>query len=236
MKITVVRNDLQVPPGHIERVIRDRGHGFELVCLDEGDQLPDLDQVEAVVVLGGEMGVYDVAAFPYLLEEKAFLTAAVEAGIPVLGVCLGCQLLAESLGGSAYLADGPELTLAPLPVEVDDEVVSLLAGGPTLTIHRDTWDLPPGGTLIARSDRYNQAFRFGSALGIQSHPEVDEAIVESWMTRAAGEKVAREEGLDASAVLTSFRSVADEVSDLADEFFGAWLIEAEQRQVSNAAP
>jgi len=230
VKVTVIRNDPQVPPGHIERVTRDRGHEIDLIRLDDGDELPSLDDVEAVVVLGGEMGAYDVDGYPYLAEEKAFLRGAVEVDIPVLGVCLGCQLLAETLGGSAYLADRPELTFAPLSMEVDDHVVGVLAGGPTLIIHRDTWDLPPGGMLVSRSDRYHQAFRFGSALGIQSHPEADEEIVDSWLTTEQGERLARSAGVEAFDVLASFRSAASQVSDLADEFFGAWLDEAESRR------
>lgn len=232
MKVTVIRNDRNVPPGHIERVVRDRGHVFELIRLDEGDELPNRDDVEAVVVLGGEMGVYDADTYPFLTEELAFLRAAVEGDVPVLGVCLGCQLLAESLGGSAYLADSPEVSFAPLPAEIDDGVVRALALGPTLTIHRDTWDLPPGGTLVARSDRYNQAFRLGSALGIQPHPEADEVIVESWLTTQNGKNLARSGGMDASDLLTAFRSAAGEVSDLADDFFGAWLAEAEALHIA----
>ncbi|MGI9528644.1 MAG: type 1 glutamine amidotransferase, partial [Acidimicrobiia bacterium] len=181
----------------------------------------------AVVVLGGEMGVYDADAYPYLADELAFLTAAVESDIPVLGVCLGCQLLAQALGGSAYLAPQPEVSFAPLPVAVDDSVVGKLADGPTLIMHRDTWDVPPGGTLIARSELHNQAFRYGSAVGVQPHPEVDEVIADSWLTTPHGEKLARSAGTDAPDVLTSFRSSAGEVSDLADDFFGAWLTEAE---------
>lgn len=230
MRVTVIRNDSRVPAGHLERVTRERGHGFDLVRLDEGDQLPSVDDVEAVVVLGGEMGAYDVEVYPYLADEKAFLRGAVEEGIPVLGVCLGCQLLAECLGGNAYLADRPEVMLAPLPMEVDDDVIGVLAGGPTLIIHRDTWDLPPGGLLVSRSDRYNQAFRFGSAVGIQSHPEADEEIVDSWLTTEQGEKLTRSAGTEASDVLRSFRSVAAQVSDLADQFFGGWLAEAESRR------
>jgi GMP synthase (glutamine-hydrolysing) len=228
MKVTVLRNDRHVPPGHIERAVRSAGHEFDLLRLDEGAALPVPADLDAVIILGGEMGAYDVEEFPYLTEEKIFLRQAVEIGVPVLGVCLGCQLLADSLGGSAYLAAAPELTLGPLPTLVDDDVVGVLGTGPTLTIHRDTWDLPAGATLIARSDRYNQAFRFGSALGVQPHPEVDHEIVESWLSTDEGRRLAEGAGTEAQAVIQAFHLVEAEVRELADRFFGEWLDEADR--------
>jgi GMP synthase (glutamine-hydrolysing) len=169
------------------------------------------------------------------VDEKRFLVAAVAEDIPILGVCLGCQLLADALGGEAYLAATPEVEIGPLLATAQDPVVDVLTNGPTFTIHRDTWDIPPGGTLVARSRMYNQAFRFGSALGVQPHPEADASIVEAWLSHERGSAVVGAAGGDPDAVLADFHAVAEEVSRLADEFFGAWLEEAETASMSRTS-
>ena len=229
MKLTILRNDAQVPAGHIERVARDRALDVDLVRLDAGDDVPSVDSVDAVVVLGGEMGAYDVDRFPYLAAEKQFLVDAVDAGVPVLGVCLGCQLLADALGGRAYPGERPEVHFGPLDPVSPDPVVDALIDGPTLSMHQDTWDPPDGATVLARTDRYPQAFRYGSSLGIQPHPEVDSAIVKSWLTHGAGVAVAVRAGADPEAVMDDFTARDDEVAAVADRFFGAWIDEAELR-------
>ena len=227
MKLTVLRNDPQVPAGHLGRVARARGCDVEIVALDEGAALPSIDDVDALAVLGGEMGAYDGHRFPYLEAEKRLLTDAVAAGVPVLGVCLGCQLLADALGGEAYLADRPEVRFGSLESTERDPVVDLLTPGPVLTFHRDTWEVPEGGRLIARSDRYPQVFRLGTALGVQPHPEVDSHIVTSWLEHDDGARLVRSAGEDPDEVLGAFASREAEVATIADRFFGAWLDEAE---------
>ena len=227
MKLTILRNDPQVPAGHLERVARARGVDVEIVKLDEGAAFPSMYEVEAVAVLGGEMGAYDGHRFPYLETEKRFLSDAVATGIPVLGVCLGCQLLAYALGGRAYLGERPEVRFGSLESTERDPVVDHLTPGPVLTFHRDTWDVPDGGRLVARSDRYPQAFRFGTALGVQPHPEVDAQIVTSWLEHEDGVRLAVSAGADPVEVLGAFASKEAEVAAVADRFFGAWLDEAE---------
>ena len=227
MRLTILRNDPQVPAGHLERVAKERGIDVEIVALDEGAGLPTVEGVDAVAVMGGEMGAYDDHRFPYLADEKRFLVAAVDAGVPLLGVCLGCQLLADALGGRAFLADRPEVRFGSLVAIADDPVVDHLTAGPVLSIHRDTWEVPDGGRLLARSDRFPQAFRFGTALGVQPHPEVDTEIVRSWLEHDDGVALAVSAGADPSEVLGTFASRGAEVAVVADRFFGAWLDEAD---------
>lgn len=229
MRLTIIRNDPQVPAGHLARVGRERGITLDTVCLDAGDPLPGLDGVEAVAVLGGEMGAYDTDRVPYLDDEKRWLAEATHADIPVLGLCLGCQLLADTLGGEAHLADRPEVTFDVLEV-ADDPVVGFLGLRPSLAMHRDTWSLPPGGTLVAWNDRFPQAFRFGSALGIQTHPEVDPAILRGWLGHEASEAMVGAAGANAEDLETTVTEAASEIAATADLVFGAWLDEASERR------
>lgn len=226
MKLTVIRNDADVPPGHLARVAAARGIDVEMVALDAGAALPRLVDVEAIAVLGGEMGAYDTDRFPFLVDEKAWLAEAAGAGIPVLGICLGCQLLADALGGSAFLADRPEVAFGTLDVLEPDPVVDALGRAPSLWTHRDTFSVPPGARLVARSDRFDHAFRSGSVLGIQAHPEIDPSTIAVWTSDPAIEPFLAAGGHTPDEVRAWVDDHAEDIAATADEVFGAWFDEA----------
>src|SRR5215831_8895799 len=143
------------PPGLFSGPLRDRGYVVETVELDEGGRLPDWREAGLVLAMGGPMGAYDEAAHPWLAAEKRWIAAAVGAGTPYLGVCLGSQLLAASLGAEVRPGDTPEVGV--LPVEVTaagraDPVFGVLGGSfPALQWHGDTFAIPAGAVHLARS-------------------------------------------------------------------------------------
>src|SRR5260370_40063720 len=102
------------PPGVFTGVLARHGITIETVELDEGDRLPDWRDVDFVVVMGGPMGVYDEAEHPWLAAEKRWIAAAVRAGMPYFGVCLGPQLLAASLGAQDRPGSRPEVGVLPV--------------------------------------------------------------------------------------------------------------------------
>ena len=171
--------------------------GLVLDCRLTGrDELPaSVEGYAAVVSMGGPGAAYDDHRFPTRRHELGLLAEAVASGVPVLGVCLGAQLLAEALpGGSAIPGEaGSEIGWAPVrlsPTASDDR---LFGGLPeelvVLHWHGDTVVLPPGAVLLASTDRYpNQAFRVGeTAWGVQFHVEVTEEAVKAFVDRFRGD-------------------------------------------------
>ena len=149
-----------------------------------GQELPPHGEVAGAVVMGGPMNVDEVERFPGLAAEREWLAEAVRLELPVLGVCLGAQLLARALGAEVRPGERKEIGFAPVTVAVpEDPVLGRLAPGTeVLHWHGDVFDLPVGATRLASSElTENQAFRLGSAWGVLFHPEADYALVEAWL-------------------------------------------------------
>jgi GMP synthase (glutamine-hydrolysing) len=218
------------PPGVYAEVLRERRARIDPVELDDGEQLPDWRRYDLIVAMGGPMSVNDDAELPWLAEEKAAIRAAVRAGIPYFGVCLGAQLLAASLGARVYPGPAPEVGV--LPVSLTDEgrsdpVFSQLPQEfPTLQWHGDTFDLPDGAVLLARSPAYpNQGFRVGSAYGVQFHLEVSASIAADWArVPAYAEALERTQGAGAlPRLLAEFGRSRPAMEERARALFARWL-------------
>lgn len=145
--------------------------------------LPGVDELSGLVVMGGPMDADDDRGYPGLAAERALLASAVDADVPVLAVCLGAQLLGMALGADLLRRHGTEIGFAPVDVHHDDLVLGPLGSRPSvLHWHSDAVDLPPGATLLASSEATPvQAFRAGSALGVQFHLEVEPSMLELWL-------------------------------------------------------
>ncbi len=185
-------------PGYIAELLVRRGFVVETRNLERGDEVPGaIEPGDLLVVMGGSMGVGDVGNpdFPFLAKEIALLRTTLAAGQPVLGICLGSQLLAAAAGSRVYPNQGrdPDGMLRPAREVgfgevrlLDREREPALAGlGDRLLVlhwHGDTFDLPAGAVRLAESDLCaNQAFRLGRrAYGLQFHVETDAALVRWW--------------------------------------------------------
>lgn len=148
-----------------------------------GHPLPPHEEVAGAVSMGGPMNVDEVERFPGLAAEREWLAEAARREMPVLGICLGAQLLARALGAEVRAGE-KELGFAPVEVhDADDPVLGRLA--PTTEVlhwHGDVFDLPDGARPLASSARTeHQAFRLGNAWGTLFHPEADFALVEAWL-------------------------------------------------------
>jgi GMP synthase (glutamine-hydrolysing) len=232
--VLVVSNEREAPAGYLGDALDRRGIDWRVVRIDVGEALPDVETVSGVAVLGGAMGAYDEATFPFLIDEKRFVGACVEAGNPVLGICLGSQLLADALGGRAYLADSPEVVFAPVEVSDvgrSDPVAAAFARRPVIRIHRDTFELPSGAALLATGGGYPQVFRIGSALGIQPHPEVTPDILADWLVDGDARQIAIEAGTDPDAIVDAFQLAQPSVEAMAADVFDAWIDEVTMKML-----
>lgn len=172
--------------------------GYAIVYRDAGDAdflagdpcAPDL-----LIVLGGPIGVYEDAIYPFLVEERAFIARRLAARLPTLGLCLGAQLIAAALGARVFPAGVKEIGFAPVVLTPAGEQGPLrhLAGQAVLHWHGDTYDLPAGATHLAATELCaQQAFALGPAiLGLQFHPEADTGPrFERWLVGHAVELAA----------------------------------------------
>ena len=174
-------------PGLIARAL-DGVPRWTRIVLDEAEpDLPLARDLAGLVVLGGPMNADDDERYPGLAAERRLLVDAVDAEVPVLAVCLGMQLLARGLGATVHADHGTEIGFAPVEVLVPDVVLDPLGARPSvLHWHADAVDLPPGATLLATSRVTPvQAFRAGSALGLQFHLEVDARLLDAWLRSPA---------------------------------------------------
>ncbi len=173
-------------PGLLAGVFSAAGVQARVVRLDRGDRLPDPGEMGGAVVLGGAMGVHDSGEFPWLEAERRWIATIVGAGVPVLGVCLGAQLLAAALGAKVTTGPSPEIGVGEVVLTVEGSADPVLGpeGGrvPVIHWHDDAFEIPDGAVRLATGERYpNQAFRYGRRVyGLQFHVEVDDAMAEAW--------------------------------------------------------
>lgn len=175
-------------PGSIEYFFRSTARPLRTINLAAGAILPDsLNGIEAVISLGGPMNVYEEADYPFLIDEDRFLKRAVEKEVPILGICLGAQLLAKACDAKVKKAREKEVGWHRVTLTKKGEEDPLFAGlSKELEVfqwHEDTFDIPDGAAHLIKSGACpNQAFRFGkNAYGLQFHVEVTPEMVEGWI-------------------------------------------------------
>lgn len=176
-------------PGSIESWSLQRNYSLTSTLLFENDNFPRLDDFDMLVIMGGPMGIYDEDRYPWIRQEKAFIRSAVTAGKPMVGICLGSQLIADALGAKVYPGEHKEIGWFPVHVTAAAEKAPILHDFPSpVTVmhwHGETFDLPAGAVHLMQSKGCkNQAFLFNNrVLGMQFHlettPESLLALVEN---------------------------------------------------------
>jgi GMP synthase (glutamine-hydrolysing) len=186
--VLCVRNDRDDTLGIAAPALADAGVPvIRLDAFEAEPRWPALDEIGGLVVFGGEMNADETERYPYLLMQRQLMRQAVDAGMPVLGICLGAQMLARALDARVYRAPVRELGFKPVRITEAGQADPLLgafhSGDRVFQWHEDTFDLPDGAELLAAGDDVQvQAFRIGrNAWGVQFHFEVDAAGVDAWL-------------------------------------------------------
>ena len=181
--------------GCIEQWTNKKNHTTSTTKFYEDYKLPDPDEIDWLIVMGGPMGVYDEAIYPWLAEEKSFIRQAIEKGKTVIGICLGSQLIAEVLGAKVYPNKQKEIGWFDLKLTNEGKNQQLLAGFedkfPVFHWHSDTYDLPTESIRLFSSEVcLNQAFLYkGNVLGLQFHFEATAETLKEMVTHGASELV-----------------------------------------------
>ena len=190
----IVQHEDPTPPGLVTPWLDEHDAEVEVLRIDIDDREVDPTSYDLVVSLGSEFPAYDDSR-PFVPREALLMRRAVDADVPVLGLCFGGQMLARVLGGQVYRS--PDSEIGWLPVRTRDP--ELVPEGPWFQWHFDTLTTPPGATLVAESDQGPQAFVAGRSLGLQFHPEVTPEIMDEWVRVYRSEL--DEEGIDPDALL-----------------------------------
>jgi GMP synthase (glutamine-hydrolysing) len=152
---------------------------------------PDFEQMDLLVILGGPMNIYEETNYPWLKKEKAWIEKAIKTNIPVLGICLGAQLLADRLGAKIYPGKEKEIGWFPISLmsKIDQPFLDMPKQMTVFHWHGDTFDLPKGASHIAFSKVCkNQAFLYGKRfVGLQFHLEVGEANIREIIAHSRSE-------------------------------------------------
>lgn len=196
-----LRHHLEDSPGLVGDAFETRGFEVDVVMMDETTTSPSLEGYDVMVILGSKCAVYDhEIEAAWFGRELALIGEAQARSLPILGICFGAQALCRYYGGDVRRADVSEVGW----FEIDVKEGVPLPKGPWFEFHFDNCTLPTAAQLWATSERAVQAFAIGINVGVQFHPEIDEAQLKEWL--AADEEDARELGLDLEALVAQTAS------------------------------
>ncbi|GAT31829.1 GMP synthase - Glutamine amidotransferase [Terrimicrobium sacchariphilum] len=192
MEFTCLQHVAFEGPARLENWLASKGIALRRILVSEQD-LPDPSECHSVMVMGGPMNIYQHRDHPWLVQEKRFLRQCIDRGVPLLGICLGAQLLADALGARVF--QNAQHEIGWFPVEPTDNIRQLfpsLSGTPrVLHWHGDTFELPRGAIRVASSEACpEQGFYLpGVCLGLQFHAESTPDSVQNLLTHCSNDLV-----------------------------------------------
>lgn len=218
LKALILQHEEPTPPGYLAEWLEKQGADVDVFRIDLDGDVPDPKDYDMVASLGSEFAAFDDTK-PFIPREAALLREALDADVPVLGLCFGGQLLARVAGGKSFRSERAEIGWAPVKSNDPD----LIPEGPWFNWHFDSFTLPPGAKLIAETEAGPQAYVIGRSLGLQFHPEVTPEIMDSWVRAYRHELDG--DGVDPDALLEETHRIASEVRKRSEHLFSRFVTE-----------
>jgi GMP synthase (glutamine-hydrolysing) len=213
--------------GTIEGALRASGHSFKYLRTFQGETVPkNAGDLRGLVIMGGPMGVYEHAKYPFLKDEMKLIESFLKEGKPILGVCLGSQLLASALGAEVKKGPRKEIGWYPIHLSANAAEDPLFEGQPSSFTayhwHGDIFDLPADAVPLASSDfTALQAFRHGeNVYGFLFHMEVTREQIQT-MLQEFSEEI-QQEKLDGAGILNASASHLPPMREIGNAVFGRW--------------
>lgn len=227
MHFLILKQVAHEGPGLLQNYLDEHGHSYSIIELEHGEPIPSFSDFDVLAIMGGPMNVYQEEDYPFLAEETRLIRQALAEEKPILGFCLGAQLLAKAAGARVK---------ENLWKEIGNKTVRLTEAGskdplfegfsstfPVFQWHGDTFELPVNGVNLAESDECrHQVLKLGKkAYGLQFHLELTPFILQEWFV--INEQETYEEQLDPSMIMDQFTELEGTYTALAYQLFGNYM-------------
>jgi len=213
--------------GSIEPWLKKSGFEITSTRFYESAEFPDLETIDLLIVMGGPMSVSDEDKYPWLAAEKKFINETIKSGKPVLGICLGAQLIAGALGAKVYPNKVKEIGWFPIYgiASNDTSLFNFPSKMDVFHWHGETFDLPSGATLLAKSDVCeNQAFQLGkSVIGLQFHLETTRQAAQDIVSNCRNELIKERYIQSEDEILSANPQRYQSINDLMDSILNYLL-------------
>jgi GMP synthase-like glutamine amidotransferase len=227
LRALILQHEEPTPPGYVTEWLAGHDAHVDTFRIDLDDREVDPTEYDLIVSLGSEFAAFDDSK-PFVPREDRLMRTAIDADVPILGLCFGGQMLARVLGAEVFRGTVSEIGWLP----VRSKNPELVPEGPWFQWHFDSFAVPPGATLIAETDVGPQAFVAGRSLGLQFHPEVTTEIMDDWVREYRHELDA--DGVDPDSLLEETNQRATESRQMALQLLERYLVDVARLRPGDA--